>query len=128
MIFVDLARSKRPCSGWKAESRIYCGGPATMAHEVTVDLGNFAISSHLDTNFVLTLSISMLLSLPDQYSGAPTAAALSNQVKAGLLWITGAGSCQFELNIGLTDSLQPGSREQLQRIIVDALETFPVSL
>lgn len=99
-----------------------------MVQEVTVDLGNFSIYSHLDTDFVLHLTTSMLLYLPDQYSEAPTATELGDQVKAGLLWITGAGSCQFELNIGLTDSLQPGSREQLQRMIVDAFEAFPVSL
>lgn len=99
-----------------------------MAQDVIVDLGSFSISSHLDTNFVLTLSTSVLLSYPERCPEPPTAAELRDQVKAGLLWITRAGSCQVELNIGLGDSLEPGSLEQLQRMIVEAFEDFPVSL
>lgn len=96
---------------------------------VTVDLGNFTIRSYLDMHFLLTVSSAMLLVLPEDYPHpqVPTAAELRDQVRAGSIWITGAGSCHFELNIGLGDSLNPNLQDQLQHMILEAFEAFPVS-
>lgn len=98
-----------------------------MAEDVTVDLDSFSISSYLDKNFVLTVSTSMLISVPGHDPHNPTAAELRDRVQAGSLWITRAGSCRIDLSIAFRGSLEGGLRERLQHMIIEAFEDFPVS-
>lgn len=100
-----------------------------MAHDVTVDLGSFTICSHTDNNLLLTVSTVIVLSLPDNPSLVPTAVELWDQVKAGLLWITRAGSCCFNLSIyleGLGDDLRHADLQDRRRqTVVEAFQAFP---
>lgn len=102
-----------------------------MAHEVTVDLGSFTISSHTDENLCLTVSSAMSLSLPGNLSSVPTAFELWDQVKAGLLWITRAGSCRFALSIYFDELANDLHHANLQdrgrEMVKEAFQTFPVS-
>lgn len=98
-----------------------------MAQDVTFDLGSFSLSSYLDENFVLTVSTSILMSVPVQHPGICTATNLRDQVQAGLLWVTRAGSCLIELSIDFEDSLESDTRKSLQCMVVEAFEIFPVS-
>lgn len=102
-----------------------------MAHEATVDLGSFTISSHTDEGFCLTVSTAMSLSLPDNLPSVPTAVELWDQVKDGLLWITRAGSCRFALSIyseELADDLDHADLHDREReMVMEAFQTFPVS-
>lgn len=98
-----------------------------MVRDVSVDLETFTLSSSLDKSFVLAVRTSILLSLPDDHSGAPTASELRDQVKTGSLWITRAGSCTFALSIHFEDPLTDNVREDLEHTIVGAFEAFPVS-
>lgn len=97
-----------------------------MARDVSVDLGTFSISSSLNRKFVLTVRTSILISLPDTHSRPPTAFELRDQVKAGSLWITRAGSCIFELSIRFEDPLNDNLREDLEHMIIGAFEALPV--
>lgn len=97
-----------------------------MPHDVTVDLGNYTILSNLDKNLVLTITASMSLSLAEEHLEFSTAAELREKVKAGSLWITRAGSCNFELRADFNDLPSHGLSEHLEHMVVDAFETFPV--
>lgn len=102
-----------------------------MAQDVTVDLGSFTICSHTDKDLCLTVSTAMSLSLPDNPSLAPTAVELWDQVKAGLLWITRAGSCRFHLSIylgELGDDLRHADlQDRSRQTVIEAFQAFPVS-
>lgn len=96
-----------------------------MARDVTIDLGNFNLASYLDENFVLAVSTSITLCLPEQYSGIPTASELFDQVKLGKLWTTRAGSCHLKLGVGF--EAYTGFEGDMENMVIRAFETFPVS-
>lgn len=102
-----------------------------MAQDVTVDLGSFTISSHIDSDLCLTVSTDISLSLPDNLPSVPTAVELWDQVKAGLLWITRAGSCHFELSIHFEELAEQlfhaDLQDQRREMVMKAFQAFPVS-
>lgn len=102
-----------------------------MAQDVTVDLGSFTISSHTDKDFCLTVSTAMSLSLPGSLSTNPTAVEILDQVKAGLLWITRAGSCRIKLSICFEeladDSHSSDLHDRAREMVMEAFQAFPVS-
>lgn len=97
-----------------------------MAHDVTVDLGTYTISRYLDKKFALAVTVSMSLCLPKEHPSVQTAAELREKVTAGSLWISRAGSCIFELSVDFDDPPDDDLRENLEHMVVDAFETFPV--
>ncbi|ROV97703.1 hypothetical protein VMCG_07364 [Cytospora schulzeri] len=100
-----------------------------MAQDVTVDLGSFTICSHTDEDFCLTVSTTVSLSLPDSFASSPTAIELRDQVKAGSLWVTRAGSCRFDLSIyfeELGDDLRYTDMQDRRReTVMEAFQAFP---
>lgn len=97
-----------------------------MAQDVILDLGTYEISNDVDQKLVLAVTTSMSLSLPAGHADDPTAAELHEQVRAGSLWFTRAGSCNFELGISFHALLGDGVREDLERMVISAFERFPV--
>lgn len=97
-----------------------------MARDMTFDLGTFSIASYIDKHFVLTVTTSVSVSLSDDYPGVLTAAELCNQVKAGSLWITRAGSCNVKLSIVFDDFLDDDFRVTLEHMVTESFEKFPV--
>lgn len=97
-----------------------------MARDVTIDLGLFSISNYLDKNFALTVTASLSLSLWEDRPDTPTATELCDQVKAGSLWITRAGSCNVEFSVLFDDFLDVDVLESLEHTVIRAFEGFPV--
>lgn len=99
-----------------------------MAPDKTVDIGSFSIASKLDKEFVLNVSTSMSLSLPEHLSENLTAIDLRNKVKAGDLWLTRASSCRLILAIHFehpTETSVHGDA-QIRQIAIDAFQSLPV--
>lgn len=97
-----------------------------MPHDVTLNLGTYTISSNLDKKFVLAVAASISLSLPEEYPDVQTAAELCEKVRAGSLWITRAGSCNFELGVDFNSLPSDDHRDRLENMVIGAFETFPV--
>lgn len=99
-----------------------------MAPDKTVDIGSFSIASKVDTDFALTVSSSMSLSLPEHFADHPTAVDLRDQVKAGALWLTRAGSCRLILEIHFEHpaGMSVHGDAQRRQIAIEAFQSFPV--
>lgn len=102
-----------------------------MVQNVTVGLDSFTISNEVDRSLCLTVSTELSLSLPDRSPGTLSAAELWDEVRAGALWITRAGSCRFELSILFEDlgdeTFDTRSQDQRRQAAMEAFQFFPVS-
>lgn len=99
-----------------------------MAPEKTVDVGTFSIASKADKNFVLTVSTSMTLSLPDHFPDHLTANELRDQVRAGALWLTRARSCRIILAILFEPPTEVSVEEDAQwkQLIIEKFRALQV--
>lgn len=97
-----------------------------MGRETKIDLGSFTIASYLDERFVLAVSTSVTLRLPEQYaSTVRTAIDLRDHIKQGNLWAARASACKIDLYLGF--EAYAGSREGMQDTLLAAFEDCPVS-
>lgn len=95
-----------------------------MDLKTKIDLGGCNVVSYLDERFVLAVSSSVTLSLPEQYSAVQTAPELRDYVKRGKLWVTRASSCQLDLSLRFDTC--DGSREGMKANLLDIFEACPV--
>ncbi|KAG8160575.1 hypothetical protein KVR01_010111 [Diaporthe batatas] len=99
-----------------------------MAPEKTIDVGRFGIASKADKDFVLTVSTSVTLSLPDHFPDHLTANALRDQVQAGALWLTRARSCRLTLAVHFEPptevSVEQGA--QWRQLIIEKFQSLQV--
>lgn len=97
-----------------------------MHRETKIDLGSLNIASYLDERFILVVSTSVTLHLPEQYaSTVRTATDLRDHVKQGLLWAARASSCKIDLHLHF--KAFAGSRKGLEDALLAAFEHCPVS-
>lgn len=98
-----------------------------MPQDIALELGSFSISANVDKNFVMTITSCASLSLPDDYIGPSTGYQLRDEVKAGELWVTRAGSCHFNLAVSFEGLCSFALQEDGRNRVITAFESSPVS-
>ncbi|KAF3766222.1 hypothetical protein M406DRAFT_330055 [Cryphonectria parasitica EP155] len=94
-----------------------------MAWDACVDLGTIKVSSDPDAKFMLAVRTSASLSLPDDQEDI-SAAELRHLVRSGSIWVTRGAPCEFQLSIGFASPLDGGLQEDLEHVIIRALESL----